>query len=82
MTGKRVPEKALFAALVSSFALWGLLNNMTDNLVPMFSAAWDSDLKLSQMSLRASFVVPTICFVVVFAYSLAFRGGRPNQKHP
>ena len=31
-----VPRKYLgiFAMLVSCFALWGLLNNMTDNLVP------------------------------------------------
>lgn len=27
---------AIFAMLVSCFALWGLLNNMTDNLVPAF----------------------------------------------
>ena len=26
----------IFAMLVSCFALWGLLNNMTDNLVPAF----------------------------------------------
>ncbi len=34
-----VPKKFLvpFAMLVSCFALWGLLNNMTDNLVPAFS---------------------------------------------
>ncbi len=34
-----VPRKYLvpFAMLVSCFALWGLLNNMTDNLVPAFS---------------------------------------------
>ena len=33
-----VPRKSLavFAALVSCFALWGILNNMTDNLVPAF----------------------------------------------
>ena len=33
-----VPKKtlAVFAMLVSCFALWGLLNNMTDNLVPAF----------------------------------------------
>ena len=33
-----VPKKHLpiFALLVSCFALWGLLNNMTDNLVPSF----------------------------------------------
>ena len=33
-----VPRRhlAVFAMLVSCFALWGLLNNMTDNLVPAF----------------------------------------------
>ncbi len=33
-----VPRKylAVFALLTSCFALWGLLNNMTDNLVPSF----------------------------------------------
>ena len=33
-----VPRKyrAIFFMLVSCFALWGLLNNMTDNLVPAF----------------------------------------------
>lgn len=45
-------------------------------LVPMFDGAWDTDLKLSQASLRASFVVPAICFSVVGVYALAFRGGR------
>jgi len=37
-----------------------------------FSKAWDPNLKLTQASLRASFVVPAICFAVVLAYSLAF----------
>lgn len=49
-------------------------------LVPMFSPEWDSNLKLSQMSLRASFIVPVICFAVVFAYAFAFRGGRKEKK--
>ena len=33
-----VPRRFLpvFAFLTSCFALWGLLNNMTDNLVPAF----------------------------------------------
>ena len=33
-----VPKRYLpvFLLLVSCFALWGLLNNMTDNLVPAF----------------------------------------------
>ena len=42
-------------------------------LVPMFSPEWDTNLKLSPMSLRASFIVPVICFAVVLAYALAFR---------
>jgi FHS family L-fucose permease-like MFS transporter len=42
-------------------------------LVPMFSSKWDTNLKLSPMSLRASFIVPVICFAVVLAYALAFR---------
>ena len=42
-------------------------------LVPMFSSEWDTNLKLSPMSLRASFIVPVICFAVVLAYALAFR---------
>lgn len=42
-------------------------------LVPMFSSDWDTNLKLSHMSLRASFIVPVICFAVVLAYALAFR---------
>ena len=41
--------------------------------VPMFSSEWDTNLKLSPMSLRASFIVPVICFAVVLAYALAFR---------
>ena len=43
-------------------------------LVPMFSSEWDADLQLSQMSLRASFIVPVICFAVVLVYALLFRG--------
>jgi FHS family L-fucose permease-like MFS transporter len=42
-------------------------------LVPGFSTAWDANLKLTQTSLRASFVVPAICFAVVWAYALLFR---------
>ncbi len=35
-----VPRRyiAIFAMLASCFALWGLLNNMTDNLVPSFQS--------------------------------------------
>ena len=42
-------------------------------LVPGFATQWDTDLRLTQMSLRASFVVPAICFAVVGLYALMFR---------
>lgn len=42
-------------------------------LVPMFDAAVDTNLHASSQSLRASFIVPAICFAVVLAYALAFR---------
>ncbi|MCR5414470.1 MAG: sugar MFS transporter [Kiritimatiellae bacterium] len=44
-----------------------------------FPAAWDADLKLSQMSLRASFFVPVICFAVVFLYAVIFRGKKDTH---
>ena len=43
------------------------------SLVPMFSKEFDPNLKLTQTSLRASFVVPAICFAVVMFYALSFR---------
>jgi FHS family L-fucose permease-like MFS transporter len=49
-------------------------------LVPMFSSEWDTNLKLSQMSLRASFIVPVICFTAVLVYSLIFRGKKENGQ--
>ena len=50
----------------------GDVNSVWCRLVPMFSSEWDANLKLSPASLRASFVVPAICFSVVLAYALAF----------
>lgn len=50
------------------------------HLVPMFSSEWDSNLQLSQRSLRASFFVPAICFAVVFVYALLFSGGKEKRK--
>lgn len=41
-------------------------------LVPAFDTAWDTNLKLTETSLRASFFVPAICFAVVLAYALIF----------
>ncbi len=54
-------------------AIIGDASSVWTHLVPMFSADWDTNLKLSQMSLRASFIVPAICFAVVLAYAVIFR---------
>ncbi len=43
------------------------------SLVPMFSSEVDTNLKLTQASLRASFIVPAICFAVVLLYAILFR---------
>ena len=43
-----------------------------------FDATWSEDLKTSSQALRASFVVPAICFGVVLLYSLIFR--KPESK--
>ena len=47
-----------------------------------FSTAWDANLKLTQTSLRASFVVPAICFAVVGVYALLFcrKAGRDVRR--
>jgi FHS family L-fucose permease-like MFS transporter len=54
------------------------------SLVPMFDSVVDQNLKASSQSLRASFIVPVICFAVVFIYAMMFRtrGGKgtPNAK--
>lgn len=51
-------------------------------LVPGFSTEWDPDLKLCAASLRASFVVPAICFAVVGLYAVCFAGrrGAPGKR--
>ena len=43
-------------------------------LVPMMSFEWDANLRTSSGALRASFFIPAICFVVMLAYALIFRG--------
>lgn len=50
----------------------GNADSLWCKLVPSFATEWDTNLKLTQMSLRASFIVPAICFAVVLAYSLIF----------
>jgi FHS family L-fucose permease-like MFS transporter len=42
-------------------------------LVPGYDATWDAALKTSDKAVRASFIVPAICFAVVLLYSLIFR---------
>ena len=57
-------------------AIIGDASSFWTRLVPMFSSEWDANLKLTQATLRASFVVPAICFLVVFVYAVAFRDRR------
>ena len=49
-------------------------------LVPMFDATMDANLHASSVSLRASFVVPAICFAVVGLYALIFRGDTRKRR--
>ena len=55
------------ASIIDAPGIWA-------SLVPMFDATVDTNLHASSQSLRASFIVPAICFAVVLAYALAFRG--------
>ena len=50
----------------------GDANSVWCQLVPMFSGEWDTNLKLTQATLRASFIVPAICFAVVLLYAILF----------
>ena len=50
----------------------GDANSVWCQLVPMFSGEWDTNLKPTQASLRASFIVPAICFAVVLLYAILF----------
>ncbi len=45
-----------------------------------FSTEWDSNLRLCQESLRASFIIPAICFSVVGAYAFIFRTRKTAVK--
>ena len=57
----------------------GNVNSVWCGLVPMFSSEWDVNLRLSQMSLRASFIVPAICFAVVGVYALIFMNNNTKK---
>ncbi len=60
----------------------GSQNSLWAKLTYMFDSTWDTNLKLSNASLRASFIVPVICFAVVLAYSLIFskKSGSKNNS--
>lgn len=42
-------------------------------LVPQGNGTWDANLMTSDLGLRASFLIPAICFAVVFVYAICFR---------
>ena len=46
------------------------------SLAPMLDYTWDPNLRTSSGALRASFFIPAICFAVMFAYAVIFRGHR------
>ena len=61
-------------------AIIGDANSLWTKLVPMFSGEWDTNLKLTQASLRASFIVPAICFAVVGVYAVVFRRAKKPEQ--
>jgi FHS family L-fucose permease-like MFS transporter len=74
-----IPKKhlAVFAMLVSCFALWGLLNNMTDNLVPAFQRIFTMDQSkagLVQVAFYGAYAVLAI-FASVLAEEFSYRKG-------
>ena len=74
-----VPKKyiGVFAMLVSCFALWGLLNNMTDNLVPAFQRIFTMDQSragLVQVAFYGAYAVLAI-FAAVLAEEFSYRKG-------
>jgi FHS family L-fucose permease-like MFS transporter len=67
----------VFAMLVSCFALWGLLNNMTDNLVPAFQRIFTMDQSragLVQVAFYGAYAVLAILASVI-AEELSYRRG-------
>ena len=49
------------------------------SLVPVYSFAWDANLRTSSGALRASFFIPIICFAAMFAYAVVF-GPRQDER--
>ena len=71
-----VPKKyiAHFIMLISCFVLWGLLNNMTDNLVPAFGRIFmleAADASLTQVAFYGSYAVlalPAAILIKKYSY--------------
>ncbi len=49
-------------------------------LTSAFDGTWDTNLGTSSAAVRASFIVPAICFAVVLLYSLIFRRPATSSK--
>ena len=73
----KVVEKSMlvpFIMLVSCFVLWGLLNNMTDNLVPAFgkifmmSAVDSSFVQIAFYGAYAVLAIPAAIIIKKFSY--------------
>jgi FHS family L-fucose permease-like MFS transporter len=71
-----IPKKNLipFILLVSCFALWGLLNNMTDNLVPSFAkifmidAVESSKVQIAFYGAYAVLAIPAALIIKKYSY--------------
>ena len=50
-------------------------------LVPMFDNTWNADLRTSSQALRASFIVPVICFIIVAAYGWFCRRVKKHEEN-
>ena len=67
----------VFAMLISCFALWGLLNNMTDNLVPAFQKIFTMDQSragLVQVAFYGAYAVLAV-FASVLVEEFSYRVG-------
>lgn len=70
-------QLTVFAMLVSCFALWGLLNNMTDNLVPAFQRIFTMDPSragLVQVAFYGAYAVLAL-FASIIAEEFSYRVG-------
>ena len=81
-----VPKKylAVFIMLTSCFALWGLLNNMTDNLVPSFQKIFmtsQSTAGFVQISFYGAYSVIAI-FASLLIQKAGYRVGANQGSNP